>query len=117
MGVNGTLSALAEPNRMRIVEMLRTGSRSVNEIVMELELPQPLVSKHLRVLRNAGLVRVRPHAQQRVYELQPGPFAELDTWVSSFRRLWEDRLDTLDDYLQEMKRSRHPGKQPRIRKR
>jgi DNA-binding transcriptional ArsR family regulator len=99
--MNGTLTALAEPNRMRIVELLRIGPRSVNEIVDELELPQPLVSKHLRVLRQAGLVRARPHAQQRLYELQPQPFAELDTWVSTFRRLWEDRLDTLDSYLQE----------------
>ncbi len=108
--MNGTLGALAEPNRLRIVELLRGGPRSVNEIVEKLELPQPLVSKHLRVLRNAGLVQVRPHAQQRVYELQAGPFEELDSWVSSFRRLWEDRLDTLDDYLQEIRQQKHGKK-------
>ena len=108
--MNGTLGTLAEPNRLRIVELLRGGPRSVNEIVEKLELPQPLVSKHLRVLRNAGLVQVRPHAQQRVYELQAGPFEELDSWVSSFRRLWEDRLDTLDDYLREIKQQKHGKK-------
>jgi DNA-binding transcriptional ArsR family regulator len=108
--MNGTLSALAEPNRLRIVELLRGGPRSVNEIVETLELPQPLVSKHLRVLRDAGLVQVRPHAQQRVYELQAAPFEELGTWVSSFRRLWEDRLDTLDDYLQEIKKQKRGWK-------
>ena len=104
--MNGTLGALAEPNRLRIVELLRGGPRSVNEIVEKLDLPQPLVSKHLRVLRDVGLVRVLPHAQQRVYELQAKPFEDLDTWVSSFRRLWEDRLDSLDDYLQEMKKQK-----------
>jgi DNA-binding transcriptional ArsR family regulator len=108
--MNGTLGALAEPNRMRIVELLRGGPRSVNEIVETLELPQPLVSKHLRVLRDAGLVRVRPHAQQRVYELQPAPFEELGTWVLSFQRLWEDRLDTLDNYLQEIKKQKRGRK-------
>jgi DNA-binding transcriptional ArsR family regulator len=82
----------------------------VNEIVEELELPQPLVSKHLRVLRAAGLVHARPHAQQRVYELQARPFEELDTWVSSFRRLWEGRLDSLDDYLQQVKKQKRPRK-------
>jgi DNA-binding transcriptional ArsR family regulator len=104
--MNGTLGALAEPNRLRIIELLRAGPHSVNEIVEELVLPQPLVSKHLRVLREAGLVRVRPHAQQRVYELQARPFEELDSWVSSFHRLWEGRLDRLDDYLEEVKKHR-----------
>ncbi len=104
MAMNGTLGALAEPNRLRIVEFLRGGPRSVNEIVDKLELPQPLVSKHLRVLREAGLVRSRAQAQQRVYELQAAPFEQLDAWVSTFRRLWEDRLESLDDYLQELKK-------------
>ena len=104
--MNGTLSALAEPNRLRIVEMLRKGPSSVNEIAERLELSQPLVSKHLRVLREAGIVRVRAEAQQRVYELQPEPFEQLETWVSSFRRLWEERLDSLDEYVQQMKRDR-----------
>ena len=105
------LSALSEPNRTRIVEVLRTGPHSVNELVHALGLPQPLVSKHLRVLREAGLVRVRPNAQQRLYELEAAPFQELNAWVSSFRRLWEQRLDSLDDHLQQMKREqRQRGK-------
>jgi DNA-binding transcriptional ArsR family regulator len=102
--VDGTLSALAEPNRLRIVEVLRDGPRSVNELVEALELSQPLVSKHLRVLREAHIVSVRSNAQQRVYELEAAPFEELDTWVASFRRLWEDRLDSLDEYLRQVKR-------------
>ena len=102
--MDGTLGALAEPNRLRIVELLRVGPRSVNEIVEELQLPQPLVSKHLRVLRQAGVVRSRPRAQQRVYELQAAAFEDLAPWVSSFRRLWEDQLDSLDAYLQEGKK-------------
>src|SRR5512138_1545364 len=96
-----TLTALAERNRFRIVEALRKGPKSVSELVEELELPQPLVSKHLRVLRQARLVRVRPKAQQRMYELEPAPFRELESWVGGFRRLWEERLDTLDQYLKE----------------
>lgn len=103
--MNGTLSALAEPNRLRIVEMLRSGPSTVSEIAERLELSQPLVSKHLRVLREAGVVQVRAEAQQRIYELRPQPFAELESWISSFRRLWEGRLDSLDDYVQEMKRN------------
>src|SRR5512142_400145 len=102
--MNGTLNALAEPNRLRIVEMLKKGPASVNEIAERLGLSQPLASKHLRVLREAGIVRVRAEAQQRVYELLPEPFEQLESWVASFRRLWEDRLDSLDDYVKQMKR-------------
>ncbi len=101
-----TLTALAERNRLRIVEALRRGPRSVSELVEELRLPQPLVSKHLRVLRQAHIVKVRPRAQQRMYELEPAPFHELESWVGTFRMLWEDRLDTLDDYLQDVQRSK-----------
>ena len=104
-----TLTALAERNRFRIVEALRKGPKSVGELVEELGLPQPLVSKHLRVLRQAHLVRARPRAQQHLYELEALPFRELESWVGSFRRLWEDRLDTLDDYLKEVQ---HQKKRP-----
>jgi len=102
--MNATLAALAEPNRLRIVEYLREGPRSVNEIVGKLQLPQPLVSKHLRVLKTAGLVEVHPDAQRRLYRLQAVRFKELDRWLGTFRRLWEDRLDTLEDYLKEANR-------------
>jgi DNA-binding transcriptional ArsR family regulator len=103
-----TLTALAEPNRLHIVELLRENPRSVNEIVTQLHLSQPLVSKHLRVLSQAGLVKAHPSAQQRIYQLEAGPFEELASWLETYRRLWNDRLDNLDDYLQELK-----GQQPR----
>ena len=98
-----TLSALAEPSRLRIVELLREQPYSVGEIADRLWLRQPQVSKHLRVLSEAGLVEVHPAAQQRIYQLQARPFKELDSWLETFRRIWERRLDTLDEYLQELK--------------
>jgi DNA-binding transcriptional ArsR family regulator len=98
-----TLSALSEPNRLRIVELLREGPHSVNEIVQELQLGQPLVSKHLRVLSQAGLVNVHKSAQRRIYQLEPRAFEELNSWLETFRRIWNTRLDNLDDYLQELK--------------
>ena len=97
------LSALAEPNRLRIIELLRDGPRPVGEIAQRLRLRQPQVSKHLRVLSEAGLVEARPVAQQRIYHLQAKPFEELDSWLETFRRFWETRFDTLDNYLQKLK--------------
>jgi len=76
----------------------------VGEIAVRLSLRQPQVSKHLRVLSQAGLVGVRPVAQQRLYQLRAKPFQELDSWVDSFRQLWEGRMETLDDYMQELKK-------------
>ena len=102
--MNGTtLSALAEPNRLRIVELLRDKPYPVGEIARRLVLRQPQVSKHLRILSDAGLVRARPVAQQRIYQLQAKPFKELDNWLETFRRIWETRLDTLGEYMQELK--------------
>ena len=98
-----TLSALAEPNRMRIVEMLREKPCSVGEIGERLKMRQPQVSKHLRVLSEAGLVKVHPAAQQRIYQLQAQPFLELDSWLETFRRIWDRRLDNLEGYLQALK--------------
>jgi len=100
MDVN-TLSALAEPNRLRIVELLRENSYPVGEIARLLALRQPQTSKHLQVLCAAGLVEVRPVAQQRIYQLHPARFRELDGWLETFRRLWDSRLDNLDGYLRE----------------
>ena len=97
------LSALAEPNRLRIIELLRDGPRPVGEIAQRLRLRQPQVSKHLRVLTEAGLVEARPVAQQRIYHLQAKPFEELDSWLETFRRFWQTRFDTLDNYLQKLK--------------
>jgi DNA-binding transcriptional ArsR family regulator len=98
-----TLSALAEPNRLRIVELLREKPCSVGEIAERLRVRQPQVSKHLRVLSEAGLVEVHPAAQQRIYQLQAEPFKELDSWLDTFQQVWDARLDTLDEYLQELK--------------
>jgi len=99
------MTALAEPNRMRIVELLREGPCSVGEIARRLQLRQPQVSKHLRVLSEAGIVKVQPIAQQRVYRLEAAPFNEFDRWVETFRQVWETRFDNLDEVLQELKDS------------
>lgn len=105
-----TFSALADGNRLRIVELLRSGARPVGEIGARLHLAQPQVSKHLRVLRDAGLVEVEVRAQQRIYELRPEPLRELHEWLARFQAIWDERLDRLDDYLQEMKKTRPDGK-------
>src|SRR5262245_5057940 len=93
---------LAEPNRRRILDFLRDGYRPVGEIVEALGLSQPAVSKHLRVLKQAGLVAMRPDAQRRLYELRPEPLSELDAWLAPYRRLWEQRLDALERHLDTM---------------
>ncbi|MGO4269797.1 ArsR/SmtB family transcription factor [Paenibacillus sp. TAF58] len=100
--MNKTFSALAEPNRLHIVELLRDGPLTVGEIADRLELQQPQVSKHLRVLSDADLVEVQPAANKRIYKLQFQSLKELDGWLDSFRRMWEERFDRLDDYLQQM---------------
>ncbi|MCP2269755.1 DNA-binding transcriptional regulator, ArsR family [Actinokineospora diospyrosa] len=93
-----TFTVLAEPTRRRILDLLLVQPRSVGELVAELGLTQPGTSKHLKVLREAGLVRVRRDAQRRWYELRPEPLAEVDTWLAPYRRLWaagpERHLDT-----------------------
>lgn len=96
------LGALAEPNRRRIVELLREGPRSVGEIAERLELRQPQASKHLRVLADAGIVEAERDANRRIYRLRPEPFRALDAWLHSFERLLRERYDRLDDYLREL---------------
>ncbi|MBD1382237.1 ArsR/SmtB family transcription factor [Metabacillus arenae] len=93
------LSALAEPNRLHIIELLRDGPRTVGEIADQLRLRQPQVSKHLRILSDAELVEVQPIANRRIYKLRPQPFIELDGWLKSFRSIWDERFDRLDNYL------------------
>ncbi len=95
-----TLDALADPTRRRILDLLRERPRLVGELVDLLETSQPGVSKHLRVLRDAGLVHVRQDAQRHWYELRFEPLVELDDWLESYRQLWTGRLDRLDTYLQ-----------------
>jgi DNA-binding transcriptional ArsR family regulator len=96
-----TWSALADPHRRALLELLRERPRPVAELTTALGLTQPGTSKHLRVLREAGLVRVRPQAQRRVYELDPGPLSELDDFLSPYRRLWSASLDALQRHLDE----------------
>jgi len=91
--------ALAEPMRRRILDLLRERPRLVGELAELLEISQPGVSKHLRVLREAGLVKVRIDAQRRWYGLDPQPLVELDTWLAPYRRYWADRLDLLERHL------------------
>jgi DNA-binding transcriptional ArsR family regulator len=98
-----TLRALAEPNRFHIVELLRGGPRPVGDMVRRLRLRQPQVSKHLRVLSNAGLVDVRVDAQRRIYALRPAPLQELEVWLERYRRIWEANFQRLDALLGEMK--------------
>jgi DNA-binding transcriptional ArsR family regulator len=94
-------AVLAEPRRREILDLLRDGERPVGDLVDHLDLSQPAVSKHLRVLRDAGLVEVRPDAQRRLYRLRPDPLAELDAWLAPYRRLWARSLDKLDQHLEE----------------
>lgn len=94
------LSALAEPTRLAIVELLRDGPLTVNEIAERLGLGQPQASKHLRTLHEAGIVEVHPIANRRVYKLQAEPFQALGAWADSFRKATEERYDRLEAYLQ-----------------
>jgi DNA-binding transcriptional ArsR family regulator len=94
-------AVLAEPTRRRILDLLREQPRPVGEIVDALPLSQPGVSKHLRVLREAGLVEARPEAQRRVYAVRAEPLAEVDAWLAPYRTLWADRLDALERHLEE----------------
>ena len=98
---------LAEPHRRHILDLLRDGERSVNQLVLGLGLSQPGVSKHLRVLREAGLVRVRVDGQRRLYALRPQPLTELHEWLEPYRRLWGDRLDALEQHLDNSREEHH----------
>ena len=97
-----TFAALAEPNRYRIVELLRSGPRPVNEIGERLRMHQPQVSKHLRVLKEAGIVDVRPRAQQRLYQLRPQSLRQLHDWLEQYRQLWDARFEDMDELIEEL---------------
>ena len=94
-------NAIAEPQRRGILTLLKGRERPVNDLARALRMTQPRASKHLRVLREAGLVHVHPDAQRRVYALRPHRLAELDVWLAPYRRLWEGRLDALERHLDE----------------
>lgn len=97
--MHDTLQALSEPHRRTIVAMLAAGERPAGDFVEALPVSQPTVSKHLSVLREAGLVTVRKDANRRLYALNPAPLAEIDAWLAPYRRFWTDRLDALEAHL------------------
>ncbi|WP_026911970.1 ArsR/SmtB family transcription factor [Patulibacter minatonensis] len=94
-------AALAEPHRRRILDLLRDGERPAGDLVERLDLSQPGVSKHLRVLREAGLVNVRTDGRRRLYSLRPDPLVEVDQWIAPYRVYWSNRLDALERHLEE----------------
>ena len=100
--MESTFTIVAEPNRRAILSLLLSSERSVGEIERKLRLSQPSVSKHLRVLRDAGFVESRTLAQQRVYRLRPEPLMELDAWIDPFRRFWSKHVDALEQHLEKM---------------
>ena len=101
-----TFEVLGEPRRREILDLLRERERAVGELVDRLDLTQPAVSKHLRILRETGLVEVRQDAQRRWYRLRLEPLAEVDAWLEPYRRLWGDSLDALGRHLDEMEEER-----------
>lgn len=103
---------LADPTRRRIVEVLRDGERQVNDVVDKAGIHQSGVSRHLRILLEAGFVSVRPDGQRRFYGLRPEPFRELETWLDRYRRLWHDRLDRFGAALDGKPRARKKGSRP-----
>lgn len=98
------LSALAEPSRLQIVELLRKGPLTVGEIADHLHIRQPQASKHLRVLYEAGMVEFDAEANRRIYKLRPEPFKALDLWLKEYRDIWEEKFDNLDRYLQDLQK-------------
>lgn len=102
-------SVLAEPHRRQILDLLAGAERPVGELVEELALSQPAVSKHLRILREAGLVQARGDAQRRLYSVRPEPLRAIDVWLAPYRRMWASRLDDLEAHLDSLA----PGEQSR----
>jgi DNA-binding transcriptional ArsR family regulator len=98
------LEALADPTRRKIVELLADGEQDAGSIATRFPVSRPAISRHLRVLREAGLVRVRPDAQRRLYALEPAPLAELDEWLDRYRGFWANRLDALDVHVRRQRR-------------
>src|ERR671937_637216 len=96
------LQVLAEPRRLQILDLLRDRERPVGELVDSLEVSQPAVSKHLRILRDAGLVEARSDAQRRLYRIRAEPLRDIDLWLEPYRQMWSERLDRLERHLDEM---------------
>ena len=104
------LEVLADPIRRRIVELLAGGEQDATQIASHFPVSQPAISRHLRVLRERGLVKARPEAQRRVYSLEPAPLAELDAWLERYRSFWTNRLDALDTQVKRARRERRSGR-------
>ena len=103
--MESAFNIVAEPNRRAILSLLASSDRSVGEIEHQLRMPQPSVSKHLRVLRDAGFVEARVDAQRRVYRIKPEPLMEVDAWLTPFRRLWSTHVDALERHLDRMEQA------------
>ena len=115
--VESVFEIIAEPNRRAILSLLISSQQSVGEIERQLRMPQPTVSKHLRVLREAGFVESSVDAQRRLYRLRPEPLQEVDAWLAPFRRFWSAHLDALERHLDRMAQSPATKKKTRSRRR
>ena len=113
MCMESVFEIIAEPNRRAILSLLVSSQQSVGEIERELRMTQPTVSKHLRVLRDAGFVESTVDAQRRLYRLKPKPFQELDAWLDQFRRFWSEHVDALERYLDRMDESTATKRKPK----
>lgn len=102
--MESSFAVIAEPHRRAILSMLSASERSVGELMQQLRLPQPSVSKHLKVLREGGFVESRVEAQRRVYRLNPKPLQEVDAWLAPFRRFWSKHVDALEQHLEKMEK-------------
>ena len=116
-GMESVFEIIAQPNRRAILSLLASSQQSVGEIERQLRVPQPTVSKHLRVLREAGFVESTVEAQRRLYRLKPEPFQEVEAWLAPFRRFWSAHVDALERYLDHMESStptkrKAAGRQP-----
>ena len=108
--MESSFAVIAEPNRRVILSLLASSERSVGEIERRLRMPQTSVSKHLRVLREAGFVESRVEAQRRVYRIRPEPLMEVDAWLAPFRRIWTAHVDALERHLDRMAQAPRKGK-------
>jgi DNA-binding transcriptional ArsR family regulator len=111
--MESAFAIIAEPNRRALLILLATSERTVGELERQLGMPQPSVSKHLRVLREAGFVESRIDAQRRVYRLRPEPLKEVDSWLEQFRRFWSAHVDALERHLDRMERQSAPKRRQR----
>ncbi len=112
--MESAFAIIAEPNRRALLNLLVTSERTVGELERQLGMPQPSVSKHLRVLREAGFVESRIDAQRRVYRLRPEPLMEVDSWLAPFRRFWSAHVDALERHLDRMERRSTPKRKNRV---